>query len=136
MCECGCVSSDRHFRFPASGDSFYILTLQGACVDCDGAPSIRIELVEPSNTLYEEYVRGDFLDGDLAFEECPDSKAVSIVCGMRRHEFVKAMMAHLVGVDSSELGEDGTIDEAGAEVILEEMYEDSQTQPRVLVAKP
>jgi|GEM_PF-5008339 len=134
MCECGCSSNAKRYKFAAQGESFYILTLLTVCVNCDGAPSITIELIEPGNTLFDEYKRGEFLSGDLAFEDWRDSKGVSIVCGMLRHEFVKALSQHLVGINSDELGENGTIDDAGAEVILEEMYEDSQLQPRVLGA--
>lgn len=51
---------------------------------------------------------------------------------MTQGEFVKAMSKHLIGVSSDEMGEDGKIDEFGADVILEEMYEDSQRQPAVV----
>jgi hypothetical protein len=41
-------------------------------------------------------------------------------------------MQHLVGVSSDEMGEKGRIDESGADVIAEEMYEDAMVKPRLV----
>ena len=140
MCECGCVSNDDKFSFPAPGKSLYILTLSGACKNCDAPAGVCIEMIAPDNVLYKEYKRGDFLNGPLEFEQWPDSKGIAVITGMRTHEFVEAMRNHLVGIDSRKLGDDsGRIDTAGADVIAEEMYDDSQAMPQlskpVLVAR-
>lgn len=132
MCECGCTSNDKKYSFSGPEKSLYILTLSGGCVDCDAPSGVSIELIETTNILYKEYRRGDFLNGKLKFEKWPDSKGAAIVTGMRRHEFIKALMSHLVGVSSDEMGENGKIDESGADVILEEMYEDAQVRPQLL----
>lgn len=132
MCECGCTSNDDRYTFPGPGDSFYLLSLAGDCRSCDAPSGITLELIEPSNTLYEEYKRGTFTRGKLKFEKWPDSKGVAIITGMCMHEFIAALRSHLIGVSSVELGENGLIDDAGAEVILEEMYEDAQVQPKLL----
>ena len=135
MCECGCTSNDDRFSFPGPGKSFYILTLSGGCVDCDAPSGVSIELIEPENVMFIDYRRGEFLNGKLKFEKWPDSKGAAIVTGLRKHEFVKALMSHLVGVSSDEMGENGKIDEPGADVILDEMYEDSQVRPKLVAQK-
>lgn len=76
--------------------------------------------------------REDYLDGELHFNDWRDSQGVAIITGMRRHEFVAALTKHLVGVSAEDMGDDGTIDEVGAEVLLEEMFEDSQVKPRIV----
>lgn len=121
--------NDDRFTFPGPRKSFYLLTLSGGCADCAAGPGFSIELIEPSHTLYKDYKRGHFNTEKLAFEDWPDSKGVAIITGPRRHEFVKSVLQHLVGVSSDELGENGKIDEIGAEVILEEMYEDAMFRP-------
>lgn len=131
MGECGCMSNYDRYIFPAPGKAFYLLTLAGACPNCDSPSGVSIERIDPSNTLYQEYKRGEFVRGHLVFEKWPDSHGVGIVTGMRKDEFVKELLKHLVGVSSDDMGDDGVIDEIGAEVILEEMYEDSTTQPRL-----
>lgn len=135
MCECGCTSNDDRYTFPGPGKSFYLLTLSGHCVECDAPSGVSIEQIEPSNVLYKEYKRGEFSNGPLLFESWPDSKGAAVVVGMRRHEFIKALLSHLVGVSSDDMGEDGKIDEAGADVILEEMYDDAQVRPQLVTPK-
>lgn len=135
MCECGCTMNDMKYTLPGPGKAFYIVTLSGACEGCDAPSGITIELIEPSNTLFANYKRGEFIDGPLTLEQWPDSKGVAIVAGLRKHEFVKAVSENLVGIDSKEMGEDGTIDKDGADVIAEEMYEDSQVKPFVAKAQ-
>lgn len=132
MCECGCTMNDERYRFPGPDKSFYLLTLSGGCVDCDAGPGVSIELIEPNNSLYREYKRGEFTNGKLRFEKWPDSKGAAVVVGYRQHEFIRALLQHLIGVSSEELGENGVIDEAGAEVILEEMYEDAMFRPKLV----
>lgn len=132
MGECGCTTNDRRYRIPGPDKTFYLLTLSGACENCDAPPGITIEVITPEHTLYREYKRGEFNDGQLKFEKWRDSRGVAIVCGMRKHEFVKAILPHLIGLDSKELGDEGKLDEAGAEVVIEEMYDDSQTRPAIV----
>lgn len=135
MCECGCTMNDEKLTFPGPGKSFYILSLAAECKSCDAPPGITIELIEPGNVLWDEYKRGEFVDGPLQFEKWRDSKGVAIVTGMRQHEFVKATISNLMGLEIEDFCEGGKIDESGAEVILEEMYDDSQVKPHVIGAK-
>ena len=133
MCECGCVGNDDKYTLPGPGESIYVLRLAGECVDCDAPPGIVIELLYPGDAEFEEAaVNGMYGYRPLTLNDWPDSKGASIVTGMRKHEFIKAMLPHLVGVDSRKLGENGVLDEVGADVIAEEMYEDSQTRPFVV----
>lgn len=132
MCECGCVSSRRRYRFPAPGKCTYLLTLIPHCVDCNWPSAVSIELVEPSGWLYREIRDGDCLVGDLPFEKWPDSQGVLVECGHMKNGFIDLLRRHLIGVSSDELGTDGLIDDVGADVILEEMYEDAQFSPRVV----
>ena len=90
------------------------------------------ELIEPNNTLYREYKRGEFSDGPLKFRKWPDSKGVAITTGMLRHEFVKALSSHLIGMSSRDYTDNGKLDRIAAETILEEMYDDSQTKPAIV----
>lgn len=132
MCECGCVANDVRYKFAGPGKSIYVLSLSRGCIECDAPAGITIEHVKPSDSLYEEYQQGEFIDGPLEFNEWPDSRGVAIVTGMLRHEFVKALSEHLIGVSSSELGTKGRIDKIGAETILEEMFADSQVKPHIV----
>jgi hypothetical protein len=132
MGECGCSSMDERYKFEGPNRSFYILTLSGACQYCDSPPGICIEKIEPNNILYKEYCKGEFLDGDLIFEKWSDSQGVAIITGMLKHEFIKSTLSHLIGVDSKEMGENGIIDEFGADVICEEMYADTLVKPRIV----
>ena len=127
MCECGCTSNDLRYWFPSPGKQVYLLTLSKGCIDCDAPSGVSIELIDKSSYMFQN--REDYLDGELKFEDWCDSKGVAIVTGLRRHEFVKALQEHLIGVSSDEMGENGVIDESGAEVILEEMFKDSQVKP-------
>jgi hypothetical protein len=130
MCECGCTSNDLRYWFPAPGKQVYLLTLSKWCVDCDGPSGVSIELIDKSHFMFRD--RADYLDGELKFADWSDSKGVAIVTGMRQHEFVKALTPHLVGVSAEDMGDDGVIDEVGAEVLLEEAYQDSQLKPRIV----
>lgn len=132
MCECGCVSNDERLVFPGPRKAIYILSLHGGCVECDSPAAITIELIEPTDSLYREYKSGDFIDGKLAFEQWPDSQGVAIKTGMLRSEFIAALRPHLVGVGPEMFGDTGAIDDSGADVILEEAYEDAQVRPQVL----
>lgn len=138
MCECGCTSNDEHYRFDGPDNTFYILTLSGCCTSCVSPAGICVRHIKPGEFLHEWYSDPENLDGTLAFENWGDgSGGIGAVTGMLRSEFIKATMGHLIGVDSKEMGgKDGKIDKDGADVILEEMYEDAQMRPRVVLAKP
>lgn len=133
MGECGCSYNDDRYTLPGPGESFYIVTLHGGCTECPSPPGISIERIDPGNVLWSEYKQGKFTDGTLPLEQWRDSVGVAITVGMGRSEFVKAMIPHLVGVDSREMGEGGKIDECGADVIADEMYEDSVFRPKLMV---
>lgn len=132
MCECGCPETWTRYRFPAPNGSFYVLTLMGTCTNCDGASGFRIELCKPGSHEYEYYTDDcpDAIDGELHFTK--PHGCVHFDTGVQKHKFVESLLSHLVGVDSREMGEDGVIDKYGAEVILEEMYEDSQVKPTMV----
>lgn len=132
MCECGCEMNARRYTFPAPGKSFYLLVLSPPCTNCVAPPGVSIELIEPSNVLWAEYRRGEWVEGPLKFEDWRDTKGVRIATGLIREEFVKACSKHLVGIGKEMFGDDGKIDADGAEVILEEMYDDSHIRPAVL----
>jgi len=132
MCECGCVMNWDRYKFPATGKAFYLLTLKNHCQDCDGPTGISIELIEPGTFMFDYYSDPEHHNGELKFDDWTDSKGVAITCGLMKHEFVKKLSQHLIGVNSNDMGEDGLIDEFGAEVILEEMYDDAQVQPAIV----
>lgn len=132
MGECGCTSNDERYKFPGPGKSFYILTLSGGCLSCDAPPGVSIEHIKPGTHLHEYYSERDYYDGPLKFEKWSDSEGVGIVTGMTRQEFVAATQKHLIGVNSKDLGEDGAFDEMGAEVLLDEMYEDATARPKLV----
>lgn len=124
---------DDKYSLPGPGQSIYLVSLAVACKNCDAPAGITIERMEPGDAMFEEYTEDEIYGvAPLQLNDWPDSKGVAIVTGMTQAEFVKAMMPHLVGVDSRKLGENGVLDEAGAEVIAEEMYGDSWTQPSVV----
>ena len=133
MCECGCTLSDRKYKFPGPGKSFYIVSLCGWCVSCDAPSGVTIERIDSKHILYEEYKRGDFLEGDLTFDNWADTVGAAIVTGMTSAEFVRATKSHLIGVNSKDFGRDGKISEIGANEILEEMYEEAQKRPTLVV---
>src|SRR6185436_10172240 len=121
MCECGCTSNDLRYWFPAPHNDVYIITLTRGCVACDSPSGVSIERIKTWDGLWKD--RRDCLDGKLKFEKWPDSQGVAIVTGMLKHEFVKALAPHLIDTDLDEL------DKSGAEVLLEEAYEDSVVKP-------
>jgi len=132
MCECGCESNADRYKFPGPDGSFYMLALRSACVYCDAPSGFSIEQILPGTFLHDFYGDKEF-EVPLKFEQWPDSKGVAIVCGMLKDEFVNVLRNHLVGVDSRETGSgDGKIDADGADVILEEMYEDACLKPHIV----
>lgn len=133
MGECGCSYSDDRYTLPGPGESLYIVTLHGGCTECASPPGVSIERIDPGNVLWNECKQGVFINGPLPLEQWPNSVGVAIKVGMEQSEFVKAMMPHLVGLDSRDMGEDGTIDECGADVIADEMYGDSVFRPKLMV---
>lgn len=132
MGECGCVSNDEKYKFPGPGKSFYILTLSNACLNCCSPSGIAIEHIKPGTYLYKYYSDKDYYDGDLKFEKWYDSEGIGIKTGELRNEFVDRTKKHLIGINSKEFGEDGSIDEYGAEAILEEMYENTIVRPKLM----
>lgn len=131
MCECGCVGNWRRYKFPGPGDSFYILVLAPHCLNCDAPSGVFLDHIKPGHTLYADYKRGDFTDGNLEWFDGPDNPTATVVTGMLRHEFIKALTAHFTEMDVEGLLEDGAFDECSADVILEEMYDDAQFAPKL-----
>ena len=134
MCECGCYGNDLKYSLAAPGGAFYVLTFSGACEDCDAPSGVAVELIELTHPLFDEYRRGEFLLGPLPWEKWPDGKGAAVITGLTKQQFIEAMSKHLVGVCSDEMGDDGTIDQDGADVIAEEMYADAQKQPQLLAS--
>lgn len=134
MCECGCSMNATRYTLPAPGKAFYLVSLSAECKNCDAPPGVTIELIEPSNSMYKEYQSEDYSDGPLKLEKWSDSKGIAIVTGMRQHEFVKATMQYLTAIRPSDFDMKASdkIDANMAEVILEEMYDDSQVKPRLV----
>lgn len=133
MCECGCIGNDQKYRLPGPGEAIYLISLSVACENCDAPSGVSIELLQPSSATFKEYTADEMYGVEpLELNDWPDSKGVGIVTGMLKDEFIKAMVPHLVGVDSRKLGENGVLDEVGAEVIVEEMYADSWLQPAIV----
>lgn len=136
MCECGCGMRDKKYWFPGPSESYYVLTLSVACVDCDSPPGVTIELIEPGTPMFDIYKQEEYLDGALAFQLWGgQTKGVAVITGMRKHEFVSVMKSHLTGINSKEYSDSGVIDEDGAEVIAEEAYGDSWVQPHIVQPK-
>jgi hypothetical protein len=135
MCECGCVSNDKHYRFSGPGKTFYILTLSGCCLSCDAPSGICVRHIKPGEFLHEWYSDPEKLDGELSFENWGDgSGGAAVVIGMLRSEFIESTKSHLIGIDPKDFADnDGLIDGIGAEAILEEMYEDAQKKPELVV---
>lgn len=127
MCECGCVGNDERYTLPAPNGAIYVVSLHGGCIDCDSPPGVSIERIDKDNIIFNEWKRGEFSNGPLVLE-----KGAAIATGFRRHEFIAAVMKHLVGVSSEVMGENGLIDEAGADVIAEEMYDDAKFRPSLV----
>lgn len=137
MCECGCVSNDEHYKFPGPGDTYYLLTLSGGCGDCDAPAGVCIRHIKPGEFNYWWYKNKENRDGLLTFEMWGDgSGGAAVKTGMVQSEFVKSARGHLIGIDPKDFGDnDGLIDGFGADVILEEMFDDvaSRLRPTVIV---
>lgn len=133
MGECGCPGMWKRYRFPGPKKSFYLLTLSGPCTNCDAPSGISIELCMPGSHSFDYYSKDypDALDGELKFP-ITGLPIVAIVTGMDSCDFIRVCQEHLVGVRSDEMGENGAIDLMGAEVILEEMYEDACFAPKLV----
>lgn len=136
MGECGCTGNDDRYLLPGPKKSFYLISLTVACKYCDAPPGITIEHITPEHALYREYKRGEFNHGLLKFNDWPEGPGLAIVTGLRQHEFVQKMLTHLAGTNANDIGENGVIDEIGAEVLLEEMYSDSCVQPHLVTEEP
>lgn len=132
MCECGCVGNWSRYRLPAPGGDFYLISLITPCTNCDGGSGVRIELITTGSFEHEFYQREHYTAGEFPMLPYGDNKGNEIGTGFRQHEFIEALKSHLIGLDSVEMGEDGVLDEAAAEVILEEMYDDAQYHPEII----
>lgn len=132
MCECGCTMNDDRYTLPAPKGAIYLITLSGPCTYCDAPAGVSIERIEKGQGLHAEYRRGEFGAAPLELQDWRDSAGAAIITGHLKHEFVAATLKHLVGVSSDEIGENGRIDDAGAEVLLEDMYDDAQYRPKVV----
>lgn len=132
MCECGCVSNDKKFTLDGPKKSYYLVTLRGHCKECDGPAVVLIELLEPGTHDYGYYKTPEYTHGPLPLGKWSDSMGTTIAVGMTRDEFRDKMASHLLGLNSEELGEDGVLDEAAVDVLLEDMYDDAQTFPTIV----
>ena len=129
--------NDRKYWLRGPHEMLYIVTLSGHCRNCDAPPGVLIERIDETHVLYRKSRRRDFNCLEMKLAEWPESEGVAIVTGMRQNEFVKAVSRHLVGIQPNGglFDDKGYIDDDGAEVIAEEMYEDSQRRPKLVVAK-
>lgn len=130
MGECGCVEQDDRYWFPAPKNQVYVLTISGGCTDCCAPPGITIELISKDGCEWKE--REWYLNGELKLQDWNYKKGVAVITGHERCEFIDKLRSFLVGVDSRAMGEKGKIDAAGADVILDEMYEDAMFRPRLV----
>jgi hypothetical protein len=133
MCECGCTMNDVRYSLDGPMPTLrYLVTLSGACVNCDAPAGVSIERISPESVYWSD----EYTEGPLPLSDWGDSMGAAIVCGYRKHEFTAAMSRHLIGVSSDELGEGGRIDEVGADVLAEEMYDDAQIRPVLATPQP
>lgn len=131
MGECGCSLNDDKYWFPGPGESYYLLTLSAACTECDTPDGISLEHVKPGDVTYNTSRHEDYCDGQLVFAKWPHNDGVAIVTSLRRHEFIAKLLSHLVGVDSRELSDGDALDDAAADVILDEMYPAATVKPQI-----
>lgn len=130
MCECGCSMNNEAYVLPGPKGSVYLVTFQPECTNCDGPPAVIIERFESRKALKEYAFE---LPPTLPLEKWPESHGVAIVTGYTKDEFVKALRGNLVGLKPNDFVDkpgEGFGKEA-ADVILEEMYDDSQVTPQL-----
>lgn len=132
MGECGCTTNDERYWFPAPKNQVYVLTISGGCIDCGAPPGVTIELLSKQSDEWRE--REWYLDGPLEFSDWRYGMGVAIATGFERSDFIKAASSSLVGLDSRDAGENGKIDEFGAEEVLKEMYGEVQFRPEIIKA--
>ena len=133
MCECGCGLRNKYYRFPGPGEAFYLLTLTVACRNCCAPSGVCIQLCERGTFDFDYYSDDDHITGQLPFTNWGDSQGVAITTGMEIDQFTAAIRNHLIGVGAEMFGDNDAIDGDGADVIIEEMYEDAQTMPSIVV---
>jgi hypothetical protein len=138
MCECGCSGNADHYVLPGPNRSVYLITLQSACINCDGPDGITIELF-PSKRAVREYLcwADDEFPETVPLDKWPCSKGACISTGRTKGEFIETMKKQFVGFQPKGLLDEGqdAFDENAAEVIVEEMYEDSTMRPKLVRAK-
>lgn len=130
MCECGCSINNECYILPGPGGKVYLITFQGACVNCDGPACVMIERFANKKALKEYAFE---LPPELPLEKCPESMGCAIITGHCKDEFVKAMKPGLIGLKSEEFADkpgDG-LDDLSAETILEDMYDESTVTPHL-----
>lgn len=130
MCECGCVANDRRYTFQGPEGFMYVLTLSNGCVSCDAGSYITIEKI--SMVQFRRERREGFFDGGLELRPWRGAaQGVAIITGHRKHEFVKALLPQLVGFSIGGMCDNDALDEVGAEVLLEDLYDDARFKPYV-----
>lgn len=86
MCECGCVSDTKIFKFPGPKCSKYILEIYPGCKDCSSGPGIFIRKVKTKadKDLAKEAQ-------DLPFIEFDGNTEAAIRCGPDRYELIRGI---------------------------------------------
>ena len=132
MCECGCTGNDDRYQLAGPNDSVYLITMRGACVNCDGSDVVLIEHFKDNNAL-RDWCCGE-LPPILPLVQWIDTQGVQITTGRLKDEFIKKLNNHLVGLKSDDLADEPgmPLDEIAAEEILDEMYNDTTFRPTVL----
>lgn len=131
MCECGCTMNETRYHLPGPDKTFYLVRLYPGCIACDAPAGVSIEKMRHDNPNHADLYK--YSDGPLPMAAWADGvSGAAIVTGMLRHEFVAALTPHLTTLYIPHYLENGKIDDIGAEVILEEMYDDAQTSPHVV----
>ena len=131
MCECGCTLNDDRYTLPGPKGSMYLVTAHGGCDNCDSPPNITIEHFDRGTFDHEYNSDPDNGASPMKLEKWGEGKGIALVTGPKKSDFVKAAKSHLIGIASEDFGENGKIDEIGAETILEEMHGDARVKPHV-----
>jgi hypothetical protein len=129
--------NDDKFVLPGPNNSVYLLTFRGACKNCDGSDEIIIERFANKRAV-RDYLcwAPDEYPETIKLEKWPESHGVCIITGKLQHEFVEALKGQLIGMKPADFVDkpNGVIDENAADAILEEMYDDSTTRPKLAPA--
>jgi len=115
---------------PGPGGAVYLITFQRACTNCDGPASIMIERFASKKALKEYAFE---LPPELPLEKWPESMGCAIITGYVKSEFVKALKPGLIGIKSDDFADKSGegLDADSAEVILEDMYDESTVTPHL-----